>query len=97
MADDTNRKPMPDLLQTTLAMSFGVAFKGLEAGADLMRNPPEAMSRLANEVQSLITVPAGAGDGLPGRAQAMAGVWMEKSATFMAECMAAGEKLTEKK
>jgi hypothetical protein len=76
------------LLQTGLDISLGAAHKSIE----LARNPPESASRLLSDAVSMFTVPAHAGPELKDKAQAIAGVWMEKGMTLLSECKTAGEK-----
>jgi hypothetical protein len=94
MADEFDRKLMPAIVQETLTLSLGAAFKSLE----LMKHPEEGLGKVMSTMKDLITIPADeANSGLPEKAQALAGVWMEKGATIISECRSAGEKFTEGK
>jgi hypothetical protein len=63
----------------------------------MMRNPPETVSKVVAEVQSMFTLPDNTGPDLQDKAQALAGVWVQKGVTIMSEFKAAGDKLTEGK
>jgi hypothetical protein len=93
MADEFDRKIMPDFLQTTLTLSLGAAYKSVE----MMRTPAESASKMVSEMKSLITIPEDAPAGIQEKAKALAGVWMGKGMDLMTECKAAGEKFTEGK
>jgi hypothetical protein len=93
MADEFDRNIFTGLLQAGLQISLGAASKSME----MMRNPPDSVSKVVSGMMSMLTVPSHAGPGLPEKAQAMAGVWMEKGVTILSECQAAGEKLTKGK
>jgi len=94
MADEFDPKLLPGLVQTTLAISLGAAFKGLE----MMARPEESMGKVMSTVKDLITIPDDErAPGLQDKAQAIAGVWMEKGVTIIHECKTAGEKFTEGK
>jgi len=88
MAKNSENNGLFGLLQTGIDISIGAAHKSLE----MARNPPEAASKILNDVVSLLTVPPHAGPELQDKAQAIAGVWMEKGMTLLAECKTAGEK-----
>jgi hypothetical protein len=91
MADEFDRRIMPDILQTTLTVSLGAAYKSLE----LLKTPSESLPKVVAEMKSLLSVPEDAGDGLKEKFEAMAGVWFEKGTNIVAECKSAGEKFTE--
>lgn len=91
MADEFDRRIMPDLFQTTLSVSLGAAYKGLE----MLRSPAESLPKMVEEMKNLLTVPANAGDGLQQKFEAMAGVWLTRGTTIVAECKTTGEKFTE--
>ena len=97
MPEESDRKIILDLLQTGLTISLGAAQKSLE----MMRNPPDAISKIASEMKSMFTLPpnagASAGASVQEQAQAIASVWMTRGATLVAECKIAGEKLSEGK
>ena len=88
MAENSDKNGLFGLLQTGLDISLGAAHKSIE----MARNPPAAASKLLSEMASLFTVPAHAGREIQDKAQAIAGVWMEKGMTLLAECRTAGEK-----
>jgi hypothetical protein len=93
MADASDRDILSGLLQAGLQISLGAAQKSIE----MLRNPPDSMAKVASEMTSMLTLPAGTGPGLQDKAQAMAGVWIQKGVTLVTECKTAGEKLTEGK
>jgi len=91
MADEFDRRIMPDFIHTTLTVSLGAAYKGLE----MLRSPSESLPKVVAEMKTLLSVPEHAGDGLQQKFEAMAGVWLEKGTHIVAECKTAGEKFTE--
>ena len=91
MADEFDRKLIPELFQSALAISLGASFKSME----MMKKPQESLDKMWGEMKSLVTIPDDAGDGIQDKAKALAAVWMEKGATWMEECRTAGEKFTE--
>jgi|HubBroStandDraft_6_1064221.scaffolds.fasta_scaffold909121_1 hypothetical protein len=91
MAQEFDRRIMPDIFHTTLTLSLGAAWKSVE----MLRHPAESLPRMVTEMKSLVTMPDVAGDGLRQKMEAMAGVWVEKGMGIMAECKTAGEKFTE--
>lgn len=93
MANEFDRKILPDILQTTLSVSLGAAYKGYE----MMRNPLESVPKVINEMKTMVTPPEGFRNGLPDMVKGVAGVWMEKGVTIMYDCKTAGEKFTEGK
>jgi len=93
MADEIDRKMMPELLRTTFSISLGACFKSLE----MVKAPQESAGKIFTETVELFAIPLGAGEGLQRKAEAFASVWMKKSATLMEECKSAGEKFTEAK
>ena len=93
MADEFDRKIMPEFLQTTFSVSLGACYRSVE----MMKCPQDSFSKMVPEVKELFTIPSDAGDGLQKKAEAVAAVWMEKAATFLEDCKSAGEKFTEPK
>lgn len=91
MADEFDRKLIPELLQSALTISLGASYKGME----MLKTPQESAGKVWDEVKTLVTVPDDAGEGLQEKAKALAAVWMEKGATWMGDCRTAGEKFTE--
>ncbi len=94
MADEFDRKLIPEFFQTTFAVSLGAAYKSLEM---MMKDPLGSMSKMMSEARSLLTIPSDAGEGIQKKAEAVASVWMEKAAAMVEECKTAGEKFTEGK
>lgn len=93
MAEDFDSKSVPGLLQAAFSVSLGAAHRGLEA----LGNPPAAASKMIGELESLLTVPEGAGPALEDKAKAMAGAWMTRGVMILSDFKSAGEKLGEKK
>ena len=93
MADEIDRKLMPEFLQTTFCVSLGACFMSVE----MMKTPQDSFSKMVPQLKELFTIPSDAGDGLQKKAEAVAAVWMEKAATLMEDCESAGEKFTEAK
>jgi len=91
MADEFDRRMMPDFIHTTLAVSLGAAYRSFE----MMRCPAESLPKVVAEMKTLLSVPEDAGGGLQQKMEAMAGVWLEKGTNIVAECKTAGEKFTE--
>jgi hypothetical protein len=91
MTNEFDRKLLPELFQTALTISLGASYKGFE----MMMHPQEGASRMMSEFKTLMTIPDDAGDGFQEKAKAVAAVWMEKGASWMEECRAAGQKFTE--
>ena len=67
MADEFDRQVMPEFLQTTLTLSLGAAYKGLE----MARSPVESLSTFVSEVKTIFTMPEDTGDGLQDKLQAI--------------------------
>jgi hypothetical protein len=93
MAEELDRKYMPEFLQMSFAISLGACFKSIE----MMKSPQESATKMFGEMKELVTIPKDAGEGLQKKAEAVAGVWMEKAASLMETCKNAGEKFTEAK
>lgn len=93
MAAEFDRNILTGLLQTGLEISLGAASKSIE----MMRNPPDTVSKVASGMMSLLTVPGNTGPALQDKAQALAGVWMEKGVSLISEFQAEGAKLTKGK
>jgi hypothetical protein len=93
MAEEIDRKIMPDFLQTTFSLSLGACFKSLE----MMKTPQDSFNKMLSEMKEMFSLPKDAGDGLQKKAEAVAAVWMDKGMTLMQTCKEAGEKFTEAK
>ncbi len=91
MADEFDRKLIPELFQSALTISLGASYKTIE----MVRRPRDSFDRMWKEAKALVTIPDDAGEGVQEKAKALAAVWIEKSASWMQECRAAGEKFTE--
>jgi hypothetical protein len=84
---------MPDFLQAGFSIYLGACFKSME----MMKSPQETATKMFGEMKELFTIPKDAGDGLQKKAEAIAGVWMEKTASLVETCKTTGEKFTEAK
>jgi hypothetical protein len=91
MANELDRKLIPELFQTALAISLGGCYKGLE----MMKTPQESANKILEEMKALVSIPDDAGSDLQDKAKAIAAVWMEKGAAWMESCKSAGERFTE--
>ena len=91
MAKEYDRILFPGFLQDGFAISLGACYKSME----MMKSPQQAIEKMMSEMKTLVSVPEDAGEGLTAKVQAVAAVWMEKSATLMNECKTAGQKFTE--
>jgi hypothetical protein len=93
MPQDFNPNILFGVLQTGLEISLGAAQKSLE----IARNPQDNAAKLISEMQTMLTVPEHSGPELQDKAQAMAGMWLQKGVTLLAEFKTAGGKFTEGK
>jgi len=93
MADEFDRKYLPDAIQTTFAVSLGAAYKGVNA----MLNPMESVPQLITDMKSLVELPEDGGSSPQDIAQAIAGNFMAKGAEMMQSFKKAGERFTEDK
>jgi len=93
MAEEIDRKIMPEFLQTTFSISLGACYKSFE----MMKNPQDSFTKMFGEMKEMFSVPKNAGEGLQEQAKAVAGVWMMKGMDLMETCKSAGEKFTEAK
>ena len=93
MADEIDRKYMPDFLKTTFSLSLGACYTSLE----MMKSPQDSFNKMVKEMKEMFSIPSDAGDGLQKKAEAVAGVWMSKGMDLMEVCKNAGEKFTEAK
>ncbi len=93
MSDEFDRKLIPELFQSALAISLGGCYKTFE----MMKKPQESADKVWKEMKELVTIPDDAGEGVQDKAKALAAVWMEKGATWFEACKSEGEKFTEDK
>ena len=91
MADEFDRKYLPEFLQDTFVLSLGACYKSVE----MMKAPQASAEKIFAEMKTLFSIPSDAGEGLQKKAEAVAAVWMEKMAGLMEECKSAGLKFTE--
>ena len=93
MAEEIDRKILPDFVQTTFSLSLGACYKSFE----MMKTPQDSFTKMMGEMKEMFSIPKDAGDGLQKKAEAVAGVWMSKGMDLMETCKNAGEKFTEAK
>ena len=93
MADEFDRRYLPDVLQTTFAVSLGAAYKSV----NMMRTPMESIPQMLVEVKSLVELPEDGARNPRAIAEAIAGNLMAKSAELVQACKTAGERFTEDK
>jgi hypothetical protein len=93
MADEFDRRIMPEFLQTTFTLSLGAAYKSFE----MVRSPSESISKMVTEVKTMFTIPEDTPSGIQEKLQVIAGNMMEKGATLVTDLKAAGDKFTEGK
>lgn len=91
MSDELDRQLTPPLFQTIFDLSLGITHLSVE----MLKTPQQSADKVMSEVKTLFSIPADAGEGLQEKAKAVAAVWMEKAATWMEQCKAAGKKFTE--
>lgn len=93
MPEDFKSDALFGFLQTGFEISLGAAHKSIE----IARNPQENAAKLISEMKTMLTVPGHSGPELQDKGQAMAGMWLEKGMTLLAELKTAGGKFTEGK
>lgn len=93
MPPDLDLKILPDVARDILAISLGAAWKGFGAAI----NPMDTLPAMAATAKQLVTIPDGTEGGIKEKAEALAGVWMDKGMSLMNDCKTAGEKFTEGK
>ena len=93
MAQELDLKVLPEVAKDALSISLGAAWKGFDAAI----KPMETIPAMMNAAKQMITVPEGTEGGLKEKAEAIAGVWMDKGMTLVNDCKAAGQKFTEGK
>ncbi|MGI8785745.1 MAG: hypothetical protein ACR2L2_19090 [Acidobacteriota bacterium] len=91
MADELDRKLIPELVQTAFTLSLGAMSKSM----DMMRRPQQSANTIVSETRELFTIPPDAGEGIQAKLQGLAAVWMEKGVTLMEECRTEGQKFTD--
>lgn len=93
MAEEFDLSSVDKLLHTGWAVSLGAAQKSI----DMMRDPPQTVSKLLSGMKSMFTLPENTGPEFEDKAKALAGVWMVRGLSIVSELKASGEKLTEGK
>ena len=93
MAEEIDRKIMPDFLKTVFSVSLGASYKSFEA----MKSPQDSATKVMADMKELFSMPKDAPEGLKGKAEAVAGVWMAKGMEMVGDWKSAGEKFTEAK
>ncbi len=93
MAEEIDRKLLPEFMQSAFAICMGAMFKSVE----LMKHPQQSMEKMASSMKTLLTIPDDAGEGLQNKAQAIAAAWMQEGATIIEDCRSTGAKFTDTK
>lgn len=93
MADELDLRILPSATKDILSISLGAAWKSF--GAAL--KPLESLPAIYDTARQLVTIPDDAEGGLRQKAEALAGVWMDKGMTLLNDCKVAGQKFTEGK
>jgi len=93
MADELDLRILPAAAKDVLSVSLGAAWKSFGAAM----KPMETVPAMFDTAKQLVTIPDDAEGGIRGKAEALAGVWMDKGMTLLNECKTAGEKFTEGK
>ncbi len=93
MAEELDLKVLPAAARDVLSISLGAAWKGFDA----VIKPMETIPAMVTAARQMVTVPDGTEGGMKEKAEALAGVWMDKGMTLMNDCKVAGEKFTEGK
>lgn len=84
---------LPPAAKDVLSISLGAAWKSFDA----VIHPMDSVPAMAATAKQFITIPADTESGLGKKAEALAGVWMEKGMNLLNDCKTAGEKFTEGK
>jgi hypothetical protein len=90
MPEEFNSDTLFGFLQTGFEISLGAAQKSIEVA----RNPQDNAVKLISEMNTMLTWPQHSGPELQDKAQAMAGMWLEKGMTLLSELKSAGGKFT---
>jgi len=80
-----------------LRMGWSISLGAIKTSIDMMRDPPQAVSRFVSGMKEIFTLPDATGPDFEDKAKALAGVWLEKGMSLLSEFKTAGEKLTEGK
>jgi len=91
MADEFDRRLLPDVIQTSFAVSLGAAYKGF----NIMCSPLQSIPQMLVEAKSLVELPSDGDRSPTAVAQAIAGNIMAKGAELMQSCKTTGERFTE--
>lgn len=90
MADEIDRKLLPDFVQKSFAFSLGCMLKAV----NMVKNPVQSVQDITTEVKTLTTPPVTSRGGITPKAQAMVSVWVSRGVSLVEECRTEGEKLT---
>jgi hypothetical protein len=93
MAQEIDLKVLPAAAKDALSISLGAAWKSFDAAI----KPMETIPAMMNTAKQMITLPEGTAGGLKEKAEALAGVWMDKGMSLVNDCKTTGEKFTEGK
>ena len=93
MADELDLKILPAAAKDLLSIYLGAAWTSFRAAT----NPMETFPAMLSAAKQMVTIPEGTEGGIRQKAEALAGVWMDKGITLLNDCKIAGEKFTEGK
>ena len=93
MAQELDLNVLPAAARDLLSISLGAAWMSFDA----VTKPMETLPAMIVTAKKMVTIPEGTEGGIKEKAEALAGVWMDKGMTLMNECKTAGEKFTEGK
>jgi hypothetical protein len=93
MADEIDRKYIPEFMQTTFSVSLGACYRSWE----MMMSPRDSFSRMVSTMDELFAMPPATAVGLIEKFDAVAGVWLDKGIDIVEDCKSAGEKFTDPK
>ena len=93
MAQELDLKVLPAAAKDVLSISLGAAWKSFDAAI----KPMETIPAIMDTAKKMVTIPEGTEGGIKEKAEALAGVWMDKGMSLVNEFKAAGEKFTEGK
>ena len=101
MAEEIDRKYLPELVQKTFCISLGACYKSVE----MMKTPQDSATKVYDQMKGILVdsrkalfdPPKEGADGVKERAEVLAGVWAGMGMDLMETCREAGEKFTEAK
>ena len=88
MSGEWDRPFMGEFFQSAFTVSLGMAYESVE----MMKSSRKSAEQTWTTIKEMLSIPEDSGEGLQEKAKAVAAVWMEKGAGWMASCQEAGEK-----